>query len=336
MNLIYSDLYFSIASALTSLIVLALFWIADTVDREPWKTILSSYIAGIGSYIISIGVYLSILRGVELLRYSMIAGWAVSFTVAIGIQIITCKIILYRNNRNIDTITDYILHFCSVGIGFETAEKIITSLAIQPWMQNTSRNLYDSVFLLGESNPLMFMILGIAAFFWRAKRKNNRKKLATISIISAITFVGSQLIFYSIPIVKNFTSPHIKSPLSDLTELMSQISESTSYVIIAVSLTFAVLFDLQIFNNFLTTMLNVLDENTDSEIIKKIESMRNPIALISSGNQTLWNIVKEDQEISCTREEYTYVARKALLHWTHRNEPSNIISESLTRLKRKD
>ena len=80
----------------------------------------------------------------------------------------------------------------------------------------------------------MFMILGIAAFFWRAKRKTNRKKLATISIISAVTFVGSQLI-YSIPIVKNFTSPHIKTPLSDLTELMSQISESTSYVIIAVA-----------------------------------------------------------------------------------------------------
>ena len=41
--------------------------------------------------IISIGVYLLILKGLELSRYSMIAGWAVSFTVAIGIQIITAK-----------------------------------------------------------------------------------------------------------------------------------------------------------------------------------------------------------------------------------------------------
>ena len=264
----------------------------------------------------------------------MIAGWAVSFTVAIGIQIITCKVVLYQNNRNIDTITDYILHFCSVGIGFETAEKIITSLAIQPWMQNPSKNLYDSIFLLGESNPLMFMILGIAAFFWRAKRKTNRKKLATISIISAVTFVGSQLIFYDSNCQKLYFAS-IKTPLSDLTELMSRY-QSTSYVIIAVSLTFAVLFDLQIFNNFLTTMLNVLDEDTDSEVIKKIESMRNPIALISSWKSNFLNIVKEDQEIACSREEYTYVARKALLHWTCRDEPSNIISESLTRLKRKD
>ena len=140
MNLVNSELYLAIASSLTSLIVLALFWIADTVDREPWKTILSSYIAGIGSYIISIGVYLLILKGLELSRYSMIAGWAVSFTVAIGVQIITCKIVLYQNNRNIDTAGLY-LAFCSVGIGFETAEKIITSLAIQPWMQNPSKNL---------------------------------------------------------------------------------------------------------------------------------------------------------------------------------------------------
>ena len=83
-------------------------------------------------------------------------------------------------------------------------------------------------------------------------------------------------------------------------------------------------------------MLNTLDKNTDGEVIQKIESMRNPIALISSGNQTLWNVLKEDQGISCSREEYQYVARKALLHWTCRDEPSNIISESLTRLKRKD
>ena len=83
-------------------------------------------------------------------------------------------------------------------------------------------------------------------------------------------------------------------------------------------------------------MLNILDKNTDGKVIKKIASMRNPIALISSGNQTLWNIVKEDQEIACSREEYTYVARKALLHWTHRDEPSNIISETLTHLKSKD
>ena len=111
------------ASSITSITVLSLFWIADTVDREPWKT--PSYIAGIGSHIISIGVYLLIFKGVELSRYSMIAGWAVSFTVAIGVQIITCKIVLFRNKRYIDTITDYILHFCAVGIGFETAEKLL-------------------------------------------------------------------------------------------------------------------------------------------------------------------------------------------------------------------
>ena len=140
MNFVYSDLYFATASSITSIIVLSLFWIADTVDREPWKTILSSYIAGIGSYIISIGVYLLIFKGVELSRYSMIAGWAVSFTVAIGVQIITCKIVLFRNKRYIDTITDYILHFCAVGIDLKQP-KSCYDISHTILMQNLSESL---------------------------------------------------------------------------------------------------------------------------------------------------------------------------------------------------
>ena len=336
MNLFSPGFYFTLASVLTSLIVLALFWIADTVDREPWRAILSSYIFGIGSYMISIGAYLLIVKSIQLSKYSMFICWAVSFIAMIAIQIVTCKLVLFQNKRNIDTVTDYILHFCSIGIGFETAEKIAASFATQSWMQSLSKNLYDSVFLLGESNPLMFMILGIAAFFWNIRKKGNRKILTGISIISVVTFVGSQVLFYTIPIVGNYTSPHIKTPLSSLTGLMSQVSETTSYVIIAVSLTFAVLFDLQIFNNYIDEILSMVDRNAEIEVIKKIESMRNPLALISSGNQTLWNIIKENQELSCSRKEYTYMARMALLHWSQREESSNLISESLTYLRHND
>ena len=208
MNSIPSDFYFALASVLSSIIVLALFWIADTVDREPWKTILSSYIAGIGTYLASAGFFFFLTQSLQPLRDSMATSWVVSFMVAIAFQIITCRLVLFQNKKHIDTITDYILHFCAVGIGFETAEKITTSLAILPWMQYISENLYDSVFLLGKSNPLMLMSLGIAAFFWRArKRVPNKRILAKISALSSITFLCSQAIFYSIPMIKNYTSP---------------------------------------------------------------------------------------------------------------------------------
>ena len=325
-----------IISAIGSFFLIFCLRSLDVFEREPIKYIFLNFLFGIISYLLS-AYFTSFLFDVIDINSSIInlskktIYFAVIFSSLMMLfsQLI-CGIIssnLFKNQY--DTITDYLIYFSSIGIGFSFSEIFFHDLlnkTSSPSLLEISNNLYFSSFFTGTTLPFLMAGFGAGIYLLNLSKKNKSKSIFYIALFAILFSVLVQLIFYSMNyfIIIAMPSNHTPSNFLNIVKEIKFFANNLSQLILISSLGFAVLFDSFIVNKFaIEVERSLILENKKST---NLTHFINPFSYIFSSK--IKKILNINIDSDFTDENFKSFAKLALKNFNNKNNNGSYLNEA--------
>ena len=268
------------AITIASLTTLIIFKFLDMFEKEPWWALLNSFLFGaVVFWKFDIIFCAAPYKNSTARRLSRIAfSWFVSFIIIIASQIGLGASFLILMKKYFDSITDYILYFSCLGIGFDWSERITTNFlnTVSIVDQNLMSIIFRSAFTAGSTSPFLMAGVGLAAFFViHGKRFAEEISLATI-LAGCGAFLVGNIAFYGTPFIFSISNPHIIRPINNFVPLLQALSQNVTLVLVTAAIGTCVIFDLYLLNRFRDTSLLRLDSyGLSTEALGNIRNMIN-------------------------------------------------------------
>tara|TARA_B100000965_G_scaffold221709_1_gene185478 strand:+ start:613 stop:1647 length:1035 start_codon:yes stop_codon:yes gene_type:complete len=322
-----------ILSALSSFILIFCLRFLDVFEREPYKYILFNFILGIVAYPLSISIYSNLSNfsnlstiAIENSDIRIYISVVLSSIIMLISQLIAGLISFQLSKRQYDTVTDYIIYFSTIGIGYNFSEVFFyhyLNKTTNSGLLELSQNLYYSCFFSGTTLPFIMAGIGIGIYFTRISNKKNILLLGYILLIFSLLV---QILYYSMNFfimtgISSSTSP------SDFISLIKEIkffANSLSIMLLISGVGFAVLFDNFIISNFLNKVFTYSKINNTT--IQKLNFLYNPLSYILSNRFRSILKITEDSYISDF--DLKRLAKLALKNFNDNNNTSIYINEA--------
>jgi len=304
-------------SGLSAFVVIAILWFLDIFERESWGNLLLALLSGSAFYGIALFLYskssigLSVAGGSLGLKTVILASFFAGALLIIA-QIMACLSLYALRKKYFDTMTDYVLYMCSVGVGFDLAERLVTQYLNLNTIQPISNQVYFTSFGFGYYYPFLFSLYGCALFvIVNARRLSSYHPRATAFIVLAMA-VGAQFLFGAGTLLPNLTSAHTYSILSIVSESILSILLNISYLSIAGLIGLCVLMDSHIIGRF-TDGLQAREEF--HPFAPWFSYLRHPWYQMCSSHSLLWAFSGAKKNIELPGHILNSYSRLALKSW---------------------
>lgn len=323
----FAALALSLVSGFSAIVVIGFLWFLDVFERESWKNLVLAFIFGLAAY----ALVLSIFAKLAAIAPPSQAGLSL-FSAFSALSISTALLLVgqagamwsfYRlRRRSFETMTDYVLYACSIGAGFDCAERITTQILNSYGLQPLSNQVYFSAFGFGNYYPFLFSLYGCAFFLWvnssRMKSYSPRKS----GVILASIGVATQLVFALATLLPNIGLRDSYSILSVMSEAIFAVTLNISYLSIAGLIGLCVLMDAHIIERF----TEKLEERQEfASFIPWFRYLRHPWYQLCSSHEVLWKFSGVGREVRLPRRLLNQYSRIALRSWLSPGQESQLI-----------
>tara|TARA_Y100001968_G_scaffold327710_1_gene373303 strand:+ start:392 stop:1411 length:1020 start_codon:yes stop_codon:yes gene_type:complete len=320
-------------SALSAFILI--FWLRflDVFEREPYKFILLNFILGIAAYPFSALVYSYLLElsnidinPIQTTNTSIyFAVLSSSFLMLIS-QVITGLISFTLSKKEYDTVTDYIIYFSTIGIGYNFSEVFFYHFLNKTTdlrLLELSQNLYYSSFFSGTTLPFIMAGIGMGFYLIRIAKKNNILFLGYLLLIFSFLV---QILFYSMNyfILIGMPIDHLTSNHINLIKEIKFFANNLSLMLLISGVGFSVLLDNYIISTFYNAVITYSKfDNADPQ---KLNLFSNPFSYILS--YRFRSMLKINQDYDISDRELSKFAKLALKNFNDKNNTSIYINEA--------
>ena len=325
-----------IISAIGSFLLIFCLRTLDVFEREPLKYIILNFLFGIIAYLLSAYITSVIFEATDVNNSIINLGKKTIYIAVIFSSLIMLfsQIICGILSSNVfkkqyDTLTDYLIYFSSIGIGFSFSEIFFYDLlnkTSNSALLKISKNLYFSSFFSGTTLPFLMAGFGAGIFLLRTSKLNISKAIFNISIFTILFSFLVQLIFYSMNyfILVAIPSNHTPSNFLNIIKEIKFFANNLSQLILISSVGFAVLFDSFIVNKFAIEIQNnqILEKNKCKNLIYFI----NPFSYIFSDK--IKKILKINPDSDFSKEQFRSFANLALKNFKDKENSSIYINEA--------
>lgn len=325
-------------SGLSAFVVLAVLWFLDIFEREPWGNLVIALLTGSAFYGLALTIYsnssigLAVAGGTIGFKTVFLASLFAGILLIIA-QILACFSLYALRKKYFDTMTDYVLYMCSVGVGFDLAERLATQYLNLHTIQPISNQIYYTSFGFGYYYPFLFSLYGCALFLSvNSRRLSSYRPNATALTVFAIG-VGAQFLFWAGTLLPNLMPSHTYSILSVASESIFSILLNISYLSIAGLIGLCVLMDAHIIGVFTDS---VQSREGFQPFASWFAYLRHPWYQMCSSHSMLWAFSGAEKNIKIPRHilnGYSSLALKSWLRPDRRDEYYNMTRELLTEHK---
>lgn len=322
-----------IISAVGSFILIFTLRLLDVFEREPIKYIFLNFVFGVIAYLISAlfvsylfelsGIHTSLVNlSKKTIYFSVIFSSLIMFSSQSIIGLISENIF----KRQYDTITDYLIYFSSVGIGFSFSEVFFHNLLNKTNNESLlaiSKNLYYSSFFTGTTLPFLMAGFGAGIYLLKISKKNSSSIIFNISLLTIFFSIFIQLLFYSMNyfILVSIPSNHTPSDFLNLIKELKFFSNSLSELLLVSCTGFAVLYD-----NYIITKFAILVEKNFKKQIDILPFM-NPFSYIFSIK--INQILKVNLNYNYLDKDFQKFSILALKNFNDKKNSSIYINEAI-------
>ena len=310
--------YFPLAASISSILIVFIIRFLDVIEKEAWKYVFLSFLAGCLGYAASVFSVAEVLRlwttSVDNIFSNSIFAFSFSTVLLFSFQVVSCLIFYYFHNKQFETLTDYVLYSVVIGIGFSVSESLMSLILNSGKFQGLASALYFSPFGYGQSIPLLFAAYGAILFLITYRNRFNIKPLLCASILSIISFAAQ--IFYSFAIyIVNFSSPHIITPFTDISTGLFMLISNISTILIVGLIGLSVLHDFYILQIFTDKLSDRIDPLIKQQVDILLVDIRNPFFYILSSNKLLWRLFRCRSKTTLSQKAFGSYSRHALEAW---------------------
>lgn len=304
-------------SGLSAFVVIAVLWFLDIFERESWGNLVLALLSGSAFYGLALSIYIKSPIGLSVAGGSLELKTIISASLCAGTlliiaQIMACLLLYGLRKKYFDTMTDYILYMCSVGVGFDLAERLTTQYLNINTIQPISNQVYFTSFGFGYYYPFLFSLYGCALFAIVNTRRLSSYHPKTTAFIVLAMAVGTQLLFWAGTLLPNLTSAHTYSILSIASESILSILLNISYLSIAGLIGLCVLMDSHIVGRFTDSMQS---REEFKPFTQWFAYLRHPWYQMCSSHSLLWAFSGAQKSIQLPRHILNSYSRLALKAW---------------------
>ena len=310
--------YFPLAASISSIFIVFIIRFLDVIEKEAWKYVFLSFIAGCLGYAASVISVAEVLRlwpaSIDNIFLNSISAFSFSTVLLFAFQLISCLIFYYFYNKQFETLTDYILYSVVIGIGFSVSESLMSLVLSLGKFQGLASTLYFSPFGYGQSIPLLFAAYGAILFLITYRYRFNIKPVLLASILLLLSFTAQIMYSFAIYII-NFTSPHIVTPFTDISAGLFLLVSNISTILILGLIGLSVLHDFYILQIFTDKLCEKLDPLMKQKIDILLVDIRNPFFYILSSSKLLWRLFRCRSKTTLSQKVFGSYSRYALEAW---------------------
>ena len=326
----FVSLALALASGLSAIVVIAFLWFLDVFERESWKNLALAIVIGSGSYALVLSLFASLVDSLFPAKAEIspaTAFWALSISTALLILgEIAAICAFYRlKKRSFETMTDYVLYSCSIGAGFDCAERITTQLLNSFGLQPLSNQVYFSSFGFGNYYPFLFALYGSALFLWinssRVQSICPRKTALSLTAVG----IGTQIAFSLATLLPNISFRDSYSILNGISEAVFAVTLNISYLSIAGLIGICVLMDSYIIERFTE---NLESRQEFSRFRDWFHFLRHPWYQLCSSHAILWRYSGVSNDVKLPRSLLNKYSRIALRSWLAPGQEEQLVNSA--------
>ena len=303
-----------------SLCVIYIIRFLDVVEREPKRMIGLALLAGAVATIPAIFIQNSLSTSLQAggMAVELSEAWNLIMIAPISEELVKgfgllILVIVFRSK--FDSLTDFLVYACAVGIGFEFVENILYQWSALSAEQDKLASWID------EFNNRTLASAGGHAFFsiWLGFAcwipfKSKDKKLAALIMPAILISIGLHLINNLSAFLASLGPPDQTLPINRIGVTLGVVSNHLNLALFIAVIGFAILRDLRFLSDYgIWVQAKLMREATlNTSALQRLQSLLNPLNHLLAGSSWSWHFCRDASEGSSSRSDYRAFASLAL------------------------